>query len=104
MRYLVLALALLAGIPAASAPAVAACDWDRVTADMRWCLVDGRDVKGRGEMINALQKNDGNFMGGVENGFRDCQASGGVRANFSACKSTDQGKLYYIGRNILGLH
>jgi hypothetical protein len=80
-----------------------ACEWIRVEADMRWCLVDGHGVQGRGEMIRNLQAGDSNRIGGVENGFRDCQNSGGVRSNFKSCKDENQGRLYNVGRHILGL-
>jgi hypothetical protein len=85
-----------------ASPAIA-CDWGRVEADMKWCLVDGANVRGRGTMKNALQQSDSNFIGGVQNGFHECQVSGGIKGNFDNCKHEDQGRLFNVGRRILGL-
>lgn len=85
-------------------PQPMAGNWPRVEQDMRWCLVDGQGVKGRGEMDYGLRQGSTQFMGAVENGFFDCQENNpSVKANFAACKREDEKRLYNIGRRILGL-
>lgn len=86
------------------ATAQAACDWSRVTNDMNWCLRTGTGVHARGEMEGHLRAGDVNRMGGVQIAFDKCQDHNPeARAHFSHCKNEDQGRLYNIGREILGL-
>lgn len=63
----------------------------------------GVGVKGRGEMIDGLQKGDQNFMAEVKNGFHDSQVDTAVLAEFDSCANDNQGRVYNIGRAILGL-
>jgi hypothetical protein len=80
-----------------------ACDWGRAHGDLRWCMDKNNGARGRGEICLNLARGSSQFMGGVENGFRDCQRDGGSRANFKNCKDENQDRLYNDGRSMLDL-
>ena len=80
-----------------------ACDWVRVHNDLRFCL-DGRNkAKGRDEICLNLSRGSSQYIGGVENGFRNCQRDNGDQANFKSCKETNQDQLYRDGRSMVDL-
>lgn len=90
--------AILGGMFPASA-----CDWGRADRDLQWCMDKRNGAKGRGEICLNLNRGSSQYMGGVENGFQNCQREGSSKANFANCKATDQDRLYNDGRSMIGL-
>lgn len=78
-------------------------DWDNTTNNMRWSLSGQSDEDGRKTMVDGLVAGDVNRMGEVKNGFFATQRDGHIRDSFDACARENQGRLYNIGRSILGL-
>jgi len=78
-------------------------DWGRVEKDMRWVLDPRNNAAARGEMDIALRAGDFNMMGAVKDAFYKSQSSNEERANFDACVTENQGRLYNLGRAILHL-
>ena len=79
-------------------------DWDRVEADLRWCLVEGRGVDGKSILVDALQMRD--VDRGRENmrrGFGIAKRDEEAVANFLACEREDGPRLFDLGRKVLGL-
>jgi hypothetical protein len=78
-------------------------DWSNTTNNMRWSLGPQSNKQGRQDMQDGLLAGDVNRMGEVKNGFYETQNKGDVRASFDACASENQGRLYNIGRSLMGL-
>jgi hypothetical protein len=78
-------------------------DWGRLEIGMRWVLDPRNNAKGYGSMKAALEANDVNRLGQVKNAFHDSITQGGERANFDDCARENQGRVYALGRSILGL-
>jgi hypothetical protein len=78
-------------------------DWSNTTNNMRWSLGPQSDQGGRQEMQDGLLAGDVNRMGEVKDGFYRTQNKRDVRDSFDACAHDNQGRLYNIGRSILGL-
>lgn len=78
-------------------------DWANTTENMRFSLGPQSNEKGRQKMQDGLLAADVNRMGQVKDGFYDTQNDRGVRDSFDACARENQGRLYNIGRSILGL-
>jgi|BarGraIncu00222A_1022003.scaffolds.fasta_scaffold23942_3 hypothetical protein len=78
-------------------------DWKRVERDLRWVLDRRNNAAAFAEMDDALRANDVNTMGAVKDAFHKSQSSTPVQANFDACATENQGRLYNLGRAILRL-
>lgn len=82
-----------------------ALEWQNTDVGMRWSLTDaGADKDGKHEMQDGLLAADVNRMAQVKNGFHKTQRhSQGARDAFDNCARENQGRLYNMGRAILGL-
>jgi len=78
-------------------------DWSNTENNMRWSLGPQSNQDGRQKMNDALLAKDINRMGELKIGFYETQNKKDVRDSFDACASENQGRLYNIGRSILGL-
>jgi hypothetical protein len=79
-------------------------DWGQATSGIEWSMVTGNaDPRGRNMMITAAKAGSTDWMGEFKDGFHATQASPFVNANFDACATENQGRLYDIGRAAIGL-
>lgn len=79
-------------------------EWDDLRKNITWSMTANHSHhSGKSLMRHAANQGNVNFMGEFKNGYYDTQPSAPRRNEFDSCAQENQGRVYNIGRAVIGL-